>query len=77
MIRLKGNVGIQVADYFIPQILDPFVAGVERMRLARKAAISPRRHADQFDPRMLSKIAAHDLGCPVRRAIVHDHPFSR
>src|SRR5208283_1255716 len=77
IIHIEGNISIEIPQNLIVQVLDSFIAGVESLHFGCKAAVSPLRHLDQFDPRILYKVAAYDFCSPVCRSVVHDHPFRR
>src|SRR5258708_1138139 len=77
MVRVKGDVTIQIADDFPMQASHSFISSVESPHLCGKTAIAPLRHLDEFHPSVLRKVASYDLGRVVRGPIVHDHPFHR
>src|ERR1035441_5208333 len=75
VIRLEGDVGVQVADDFEVQIFHPLVSSIEGMRLPREMPFLSLWHPYQFNPWIVRHVPAHNLVGTVGRPVAHDDPF--
>ena len=77
MIAVEGDIGVQIADHLVVQVFDSLPPNVKRIHLGREMPLRANRQIDQHDPRMSGKKRPHPLRCPVRRAVIHNHPAQR
>ncbi len=72
VVRVEGDVGVEVADDVVGQVAQRRVAGVERTHLAGEVALRVLGRAHEADPRMARGVALDDLVRPVGGAVA-DH----
>ena len=77
VVRIEGNVAIQIADDVVGKVLDALEPGVEAAHFRAKAALVVPGKADQLDPVVSIDEAPHDISRLIGRSVVDDDPPER
>ena len=62
MVRVEGNIAVQVADEFVSDILQSLPAGIKGVHFSGEMALAPLGKIHQFDPRIFLEVTA-DYAC--------------
>jgi hypothetical protein len=75
---IERQIGVQIADHIVVEILDPGETGIERVGFGGELAVSLRsgtlRHAKQFDPWMDGRVLADNFIGAIRGTIADNDP---
>src|SRR6267378_7827462 len=74
VIRVEGDVRVQIADHVIPQPRQPRISLVESSCFPSKTALLAFRHPNQFNPIVSRRVFADDVLGTVSCAVAHDDP---
>src|SRR4030095_7231582 len=75
IVRLKRNVGIEIADDVILEPIDRLPGGVETVRFRREVSVAVRRHIEALDPTQGRGVPVDDLCRTVGRTVIDDVPL--